>query len=133
MSSLYTEIIQDAYRRPRHRGAVPNATHRLEAENPLCGDNLRIEMRVEGDRIAEARFEGRGCAISQAAAELLIDRIEHEPVETLRDLNKDVVLEELGIPSITPARLKCAVLSVGVLRDLPRHPLGVEVATERLA
>lgn len=123
MSSLYTEIIQDAYRRPRHRGVVPNATHRLEAENPLCGDNLRIEMRVEDGRIAEARFDGHGCAISQASAELLIDRIENEPVASLAELNKDVVLEELGIPSITPARLKCAVLAVGVLRDLPNNPV----------
>lgn len=123
MSTLYTEIISDAYRRPRHRGSVPDATHRLEAENPLCGDTLSIEMRVEGDQIAEVRFEGRGCAISLAAAELLIDRIEHGPVAALRELNKDVVLEELGIPSITPARLKCAVLSAGVLRELSRHPI----------
>lgn len=123
MSTLYTEIIQDAYRYPRHRGELDGATHTLEAENPLCGDNLRIAVRIEDGEIAEARFEGRGCAISQAAAELLLDRIEHQPVDVLSDLNKDMVLEELGIPSITPARLKCALLSMGVLKQLLDHPV----------
>jgi nitrogen fixation NifU-like protein len=123
LSTLFSEIIQDAYRNPRHRGVLEGATHRLEAENPLCGDNLRIAVRVESGEIAEARFEGRGCAISLAAAELMLDVIEHQPVESLSELNKDLVLDELGIPSITPARLKCALLSVGVLRQVLDHPV----------
>jgi nitrogen fixation protein NifU and related proteins len=116
MSSLYTEIIQDAYRHPRHRGEITQPTHSYEDENPLCGDVLRIQLRVEDGKVAEARFDGRGCAISQAAAELLLDRIQDQPVETLTDLGKDDVLEELGLPAISPARLKCALLSLSVLR-----------------
>ncbi len=116
MSSLYTEIIQDAYRRPRHRGELEHPTNSHEEENPLCGDMLRVQLRVEDGRIAEAKFDGRGCAISQAAAELVLDLIQDQPVEVVRDLNKDVVLEELGLPTISPARLKCALLCLAALR-----------------
>jgi nitrogen fixation NifU-like protein len=122
MSSLYTEIIQDAYRHPRHRGEVAEATHSFEDENPLCGDMLRIQLRVEDGKVAEARFDGRGCAISQAAAELLLDRIQDQPVEALASLGKDDVLEELGMPAISPARLKCALLSLAVLRRALGRP-----------
>jgi nitrogen fixation NifU-like protein len=121
MSSLYTEIIQDAYRRPAHRGELQDATHSFEDENPLCGDMLRVQLRVENDRIVEAKFEGRGCAISQAAAELLLDRIQGEPASIIDNLDKDAVLEELGLPAISPARLKCALLSLGVLRGALRE------------
>lgn len=120
MSSLYTEIIQDAYRRPVHRGVIDHPTHSHEDENPLCGDTLRVQLRVEDDRVVEAKFEGRGCAISQAAAELLLERIQDQPLSTIRQLDKDAVLEELGMPTISPARLKCALLCLGVLRGALR-------------
>jgi nitrogen fixation NifU-like protein len=116
MSSLYTEIIQDAYRHPRHRGELANATHRFEDENPLCGDRLRVELRVEHGHIVEGRFQGNGCAISQAAIELMLDRLEHQPISTVDDLDHHAVLEELGLPAITPARLKCALLSTAVIK-----------------
>jgi nitrogen fixation NifU-like protein len=116
MSALYTEIIQHAYRYPQHRRDLSEATHSFEDENPLCGDMLSVQLRVEDGCIAEAGFQGRGCAISQAAMELLLDRIEHQPVSEAQELNKDVVLEELGLPAISPARLKCALLPVGVIK-----------------
>jgi nitrogen fixation protein NifU and related proteins len=116
MSSLYTEIIRDAYRNPLHRGELTHATHRYEDENPLCGDIMSIELRIERNCIVEARFQGRGCAISQAAAELLLERVEGQPVSVVKLLDNDVVLEELGLPNISPARLKCALLPLWVLR-----------------
>jgi nitrogen fixation NifU-like protein len=116
MSSLYTEIIRDAYRDPQHRGNIADATHRFEDENPLCGDTLAIELRVVDNRIVVAKFQGRGCAISQASAELLLDRIEGQPVSAVQELGREEVLEELGIPNISPARLKCALLSLKVLK-----------------
>ncbi len=116
MSTLYTEIIQDAYRNPRHRGDLPGATHRFEDENPLCGDVLSVALRIEDGNVVEAKFSGRGCAISQASAELLLDRIEGQTVETVAQLGKEAVLEELGIPQISPARLKCALLALKVLK-----------------
>jgi nitrogen fixation NifU-like protein len=122
MSSLYTEIIQDAYKHPNHRGDIADPTHTFEDENPLCGDMLRIQLRVQDGKVAEARFDGRGCAISQAAAELLLDRVQGAPVEHVAGLGKDDVLEELGMPAISPARLKCALLSLGVLRAALHNP-----------
>ena len=116
MSSLYTEIIQDAYKHPAHRGELPGHTHAFEDENPLCGDTLRIQMMVEDGRITDARFEGRGCAISQASAELMLDRMIGQPISAVSALNREDVLEELGIPHISPARLKCALLSIEVLK-----------------
>jgi nitrogen fixation NifU-like protein len=116
MSSMYTEIIQDAYRHPAHRGELSDASHAFEDENPLCGDVLSMQIRVESGRVAEARFDGRGCAISQASAELLLGEIEGQDVRQVERLEKDDVLELLGIPSISPARLKCALLSLKVLK-----------------
>lgn len=116
MSTLYTEIIQDAYRNPRLRGHLDHPSHAYEDENPLCGDTLRIELRVEDGRVVEARFDGRGCAISQASAELLLDRVTGASTGDIAGLDRDDVLEELGIPSISPARLKCALLSLKVLK-----------------
>ncbi len=117
MSTLYTEIIQDAYRHPRRRGSLDHATHHFEDENPLCGDTLSIELRVEDGRVVDARFDGRGCAISQAAAELILDRVIGEDAERIESLSKEDVLDELGIPAISPARLKCALLSLKVLKS----------------
>ncbi|HZU13482.1 MAG TPA: iron-sulfur cluster assembly scaffold protein [Chloroflexota bacterium] len=116
MSTLYTEIIQDAYKHPAHRGDLPDHSHSFEDENPLCGDVLRMELQVDGDRVRSARFSGRGCAISQASAELLLDRVEGRAVADALALEKDDVLEELGIPEISPARLKCALLALKVLK-----------------
>jgi nitrogen fixation NifU-like protein len=116
MSSLYTEIIQDAYKHPAHRGEIPEHTHAWDDENPLCGDTLHIELLVEGETIRDARFTGRGCAISQASAELMLDRMIGQPLESVASLNREDVLEELGIPSISPARLKCALLSIEVMK-----------------
>jgi nitrogen fixation protein NifU and related proteins len=116
MSSLYTEIIQDAYKHPAHRGALPDHTHTYEDENPLCGDVLRVELEVRNGIITDAMFDGRGCAISQASAELMLDRVIGEPLANVAQLNREDVLGELGIPSISPARLKCALLSIEVLK-----------------
>jgi nitrogen fixation NifU-like protein len=116
MSTLYTEIIQDAYRNPAHRGRLQHPSHSFEDENPLCGDTLHIDLTVEDGRVAEARFDGRGCAISQASAELLLDRVLGQPLGVAAELTRDDVLEELGIPTISPARLKCAMLSLKVLK-----------------
>jgi nitrogen fixation protein NifU and related proteins len=116
MSSLYTEIIQDAYRNPAHRGRLERPTHIQDLENPLCGDTIHLELRVEDGTVVEAVFDGQGCAISQASAELLLDRLVGEPTSEIGAWNREMVLGELGIPSISPARLKCALLPLEALR-----------------
>jgi len=117
----YREYILDHYRNPRNYGTLEEPTVHAEDSNPLCEDQLAMDLLVESDHVAEVRFKGRGCAISQASASMLSEMIEGKPVEEVVQLGKDDVLEALGIP-ISPARTKCAFLSLRVLH------LGLAVA-----
>lgn len=114
MSMEYREYILDHYRNPRNYGVLEEPTVHAEDSNPLCGDQLAMDLLVEGDRVAEVRFKGRGCAISQASASMLSEMMEGKPVEEVVQLGKEDILEALGIP-ISPARMKCAFLSLRVL------------------
>ncbi len=114
MSMEYREYILDHYRNPRNYGTLEEPTVHAEDANPLCGDQLAMDLLVEGEHVAEVRFKGRGCAISQASASMLSEMIEGKPVEEVVQLGKDDILEALGIP-ISPARTKCAFLSLRVL------------------
>lgn len=110
----YREYILDHYRNPRNYGRLEQPDAHAEDSNPLCGDQLAIDLKIEGDRVTEVRFQGRGCAISQAAASMLSEMIEGHTIDEVIGLGKDDVLDALGI-SISPARLKCAFLSLRVL------------------
>lgn len=110
----YREYILDHYRNPRNCGTLEQPDAHAEDSNPLCGDQLAIDLKVDGDRVTEVRFQGRGCAISQASASMLSEMIEGHTVEEVIHLGKDDVLDALGI-SISPARTKCAFLSLRVL------------------
>src|SRR5688500_11671491 len=112
---LYRDFILDHYRRPRNKGTLDPADFTYEDTNPLCGDEVRIDVRVAGDRVADVKFSGRGCAISQAAASILTEMVEGRPLAEVKALTKDDLLEELGVP-ISPARLKCALLGLKVLK-----------------
>ncbi|MFI5049921.1 MAG: Fe-S cluster assembly sulfur transfer protein SufU [Gaiellales bacterium] len=132
MDDLYRENILDHYRSPRNAGHIDHPSATAEGVNPLCGDELAIELKVEDGVVTDVRYNGRGCAISQAAASMLSDQIKGRPVAELTGVGKDDVLEELGIP-LTPIRLKCAMLSVGVLKvalnGLTGEPLPEEWAS----
>jgi nitrogen fixation NifU-like protein len=110
----YREYILDHYRNPRNYGKLDQPDVHSEDTNPLCGDQLGMDLVVEGDIVKEVRFQGRGCAISQASASMLSEMIEGKKVEEVIALGKDDVLDVLGIP-ISPARTKCAFLSLRVL------------------
>jgi len=114
MSMDYREYILEHYRNPRNYGKLEYPDVHAEDSNPLCGDQLGMDLLVEDDLVKEVRFQGRGCAISQAAASMLSEMIEGKSVEEVRALGKDDVLEALGVP-ISPARTKCAFLSLRVL------------------
>ena len=114
MSMDYREYILDHYRNPRNYGTLEQPDAHAEDSNPLCGDQLAIDLHIEGDRVAAVRFRGRGCAISQASASMLSEMIEGQPVADVVKLGKDDILEALGIP-ISPARTKCAFLCLRVL------------------
>lgn len=116
MDDLYREVIIDRYKNPHHRGALDPHDIGYEDDNPLCGDHIRIELRVdENDMVTEAVFDGKGCSISQASADLLIESVIGKSLEQVRQINKDDVLELLGI-ELGPVRLKCALLSLKVLK-----------------
>lgn len=116
MEDLYREIIIDHYKNPQYRGHLdPNDIH-FEDDNPLCGDHIEITLRVdESGKVVDGRFDGKGCAISQASADLLIESIIGKPVEEVKQLTKQDVLDLLGI-DLGPVRLKCALLSLKVLK-----------------
>ena len=114
MSMDYREYILEHYRNPRNYGKLEHPDVHAEDSNPLCGDQLGMDLLVEGDLVKEVRFQGRGCAISQASASMLSEMIEGKSVEEVRALGKDDVLDALGVP-ISPARTKCAFLSLRVL------------------
>jgi nitrogen fixation NifU-like protein len=112
---LYRDIILDHYRSPRNRGTLDPADYSYEDVNPLCGDEIRIDVRVKDDKIDEIAFSGRGCAISQASASILMEMTDGKSLDEVKAITKEDLLEELMVP-ISPARLKCALLSLKVLK-----------------
>lgn len=116
MDDFYRELIIDHYQNPRFRGELNPHDITFEDSNPLCGDELRIDLRVdEHDNILEAAFSGHGCAISQASADLLLESIQGKSLEDVKQLSKEDILDLLGI-ELGPVRLKCALLSLKVLK-----------------
>ena len=110
----FREYILDHYRNPRNYGTLEQPDVHSEDSNPLCGDQLGMDLQIEDGRVKAVRFRGRGCAIGQASASMLSEKIEGKTIEEVAALGKDDVLEDLGIP-ISPARTKCAFLSLRVL------------------
>ncbi|QYK50114.1 MAG: SUF system NifU family Fe-S cluster assembly protein [Anaerolineales bacterium] len=116
MDDLYREVIIDRYQNPRFSGTLDPHTHSYEDDNPVCGDHIRIDLRVDDkDVVTEAKFTGEGCSISQASADLLMEKITGMPVAEVRKLAKQDILDLLGI-ELGPVRLKCALLSLKVLK-----------------
>jgi nitrogen fixation NifU-like protein len=113
--SLYREAILDHYRNPRNKGMLDPADYTYEDVNPLCGDEIRIDVRSDGERVTEIRVSGRGCAISQAAASMLTEMVEGRPLDEVKAIGREDLLDELGVP-ISPARMKCAMLGLKVLK-----------------
>jgi nitrogen fixation NifU-like protein len=116
MDDLYRELIIDHFKNPQYRGHLDPYDIRFEDDNPLCGDHIEITLRVDGDgKVTEGRFDGKGCAISQSSADLLIESIIGKTVEDVKKLTKQDILDMLGI-DLGPVRLKCALLSLKVLK-----------------
>lgn len=113
---MYQEQILDHYKRPRNKGVLEPATHHGKDSNPLCGDEIALFLRVDGsDRIAEVRFQGQGCAISQASASMLTESVKGKTLAEVKAFSREDVLERLGIP-LSAVRRKCALLAFHVLR-----------------
>ena len=116
MDDLYREQIIDRYKNPRMRGKLDPHDFSYEDDNPLCGDRIRVDLRLgEDGRVSEAAFSGEGCAISQASADLLTEAVVGKTLDEIKALSKDDVLDLLGI-ELGPVRLKCALLSLKVIK-----------------
>ena len=114
---MYREVILDHYKHPRNHGDIGGADAQAEGQNPLCGDEVTVSVRFgsDGETIEEMRFEGRGCAISQAATSMLTELVQGRKASDVAVLDKEELLEEIGIP-LTPVRLKCAMLGLTTLK-----------------
>lgn len=135
LSSLYQEVILDHYRRPRNKRKLDDASHAITMNNPLCGDVIELELRVEGERIANAGFSGKGCSISQASASMMTEALPGRTMEDARALAEKFTrlmhgeagvardrdlgdLRALGGVSKFPVRIKCALLGFNCLEEL---------------
>ena len=147
LDDLYQEILLDHYKRPRNFGPLPGSDHEAEGHNPLCGDRVEVHVRIDGDRLAEVRFEGSGCAISTASASMMTEAVRGKSrpeVEALFDRFRAAVTgeappaaeqEELGELAALggvrefPMRVKCATLAWHTLKAALEQP-GATVSTE---
>jgi nitrogen fixation NifU-like protein len=128
---MYREVILDHYKNPRGHGVIEGAEASAEGQNPLCGDEVSIYVSFEpdGETIEDVKFSGRGCAISQAATSMLMEMVKGRSATEIASLPKDDLLEEIGIP-LTPIRLKCALLGLGVLKVALHRAKGTPLPEE---
>lgn len=116
MDDLYREVIVEHYKNPQFRGELNPNDFSGEDENPLCGDHIRIDLRMDDQgRVKEAGFSGHGCAISQASADLLLESVIGKTIDEVKAVTKEEVLDLLGI-ELGPVRLKCALLPLKVVK-----------------
>ncbi len=116
MEDIYRQYILEHYRDPRNHGHLDHPDFHAADTNPLCGDRIELDLQVTDGRVTDVRFSGRGCAISQAAASMLTERIEGATLDELRALRPADIMEMLGV-EIGPARQRCALLSLRVLHQ----------------
>src|SRR5215212_9305139 len=128
---LYREVILDHYKNPRGHGLIEAADAEAEGQNPLCGDEVSIYVAFgeDGDTIDEVKFSGRGCAISQAATSMLTELVKGRSASEVAALPKEELLDEIGIP-LSPVRLKCAILGLGVLKVALHRAKGTPLPEE---
>ncbi|MEK6844976.1 MAG: iron-sulfur cluster assembly scaffold protein [Nanoarchaeota archaeon] len=113
--NIYKEHILDLYKNPHNKGNLKNSTHEFFKNNPLCGDNIKIQIIAKNNKIKKIKFNGIGCAISQASASLLTDKIKNLPINKIKKFSKEDVLKLLKIP-VSHARIRCALLPLDAIK-----------------
>jgi len=116
-ADIYREIILDYYRNPRNFGKLEKYDIDAHDVNPLCGDEIEVQVRVgDGQKIEEIKFTGKGCAISQASASMLTELAKGKQLDWVKQVSKEDVFKMLGSPDLGPSRVKCALLGMKVLK-----------------
>ena len=115
MDDLYRELILDHYQHPHNHGEIPGADISYEDSNPLCGDKIRIDIKLKNNIVEDVKFNGKGCAISQASASMLTDELLGKSLDEIKAMDKQFILDMLGIP-LGPTRVKCALLPLKVIK-----------------
>ena len=128
---LYREVILDHYKNPHNYGLLEPSDAQAEGQNPLCGDEVSVSIKFaeDGETIEEIGFEGRGCAVSQAATSMLTDIVKGRTAAEVAGLPKEEILAEVGIP-LTPVRMKCAILGLGVVKVALNRARGTPLPDE---
>ncbi len=116
MDELFRDHILDHYRHPRCHGTIERPDARVEDANPLCGDKLRMDFRFVDGRVAEVRFSGTGCSISQASASMVCEAIEGKTLDEVKALTRQDILDLLGVDDLGPVRSKCAMLALKTVK-----------------
>lgn len=116
MDDLYREYILEHYRHPHNFGTMEHPTFEAEGQNPLCGDEIKVQVLVgSDDKVADVKFSGNGCAISQASMSILSDELIGKPIDVVAAMTREDIVELIGI-DLTPVRLKCALLGLVVVK-----------------
>jgi nitrogen fixation NifU-like protein len=133
MSDMYRDLILEHHRYPHNFGTLDPHDVSQEEHNPLCGDRIRLDLRIFDNKIAEVAFSGKGCAVSQAAASMLTDELIGMDLDQVRQYGKAELLELIGLPlDKNPVRLKCALLSLKALKVGVYRYLGQNITTDEL-
>jgi len=128
-SDIYKDIILDYYRNPRNFGDLPNPDVRAKDSNPLCGDIIEMQLKINDGKIEDVRFKGKGCAISQASASMLTETVKGKTLDEVKAMSKSDVLNLLGIDP-GPTRIKCALLGLKVVKLAVYGYLGLAITEE---
>ncbi len=112
---IYKEHILDLYKNPHNKGKLNNPTHEFSKNNPLCGDEIKVQLIIKNNKIIDVKFSGQGCAISQASASLLTDKIKNSSINQIKKFSKKDILNLLKIP-ISYTRIKCALLPLDAIK-----------------
>ena len=130
MSSVYSEIILDYYRHPRNKGTLEHAQISAKDSNPLCGDIIEMQLEVDkNNSVRDVRFNGQGCAISQASASMLTELVKGKTIDDVRKISKEEILSLIG-GQLSAVRLKCALLSLKVLKTGVYNYLGSAISSK---
>jgi nitrogen fixation NifU-like protein len=123
-ADIYHEMIIDYSRNPVNYGKIENPDVTFHDSNPLCGDSIDIDMKIIDDKISDIKFHGKGCAICMACSSVLTEITKGKNIEEVRTITKHDVLSELGLENLQAVRIKCALLSLKVLKSALYSYLG---------